>query len=214
MKLKSFGCSFIFGNELTDEKNPTGVSQLTWPAHLAKDLGYQYQCYAQPGCGNLYILNQIISQAALQEPAIFVINWTWLPRFDYIDINIEPETWNTFVPADTSKRGKLYYTVFQSQTRDKLTTLIYVKTAIDLLTQKGYKFIMTYMDELMFENIWHTNSAIADLQTYVKPHMTTFDGTNFLDWSRTHGYPVSKYWHPLDQAHVAAFEYIKSLGKL
>jgi hypothetical protein len=43
MNLKSFGCSFIFGSELSDDGRnglyATG-SRLTWPAHVAQHLGY------------------------------------------------------------------------------------------------------------------------------------------------------------------------------
>ena len=42
--------------------------------------------------------------------------------------------------------------------------------------------------------------------------MTTFEGLNFLDWSKTHGYPVTENWHPLEAAHQAAAEYILELG--
>ena len=47
-------------------------------------------------------------------------------------------------------------------------------------------------------------TAIKQLQDYVKPYMTVFEGKTFLDWSRSHGYPESANWHPLEQAHAAA----------
>ena len=64
MKLKSFGCSFIFGSELAYDGRDSPYatpSQLTWPAHLAQHLNYNYQCYARPGAGNLQILEQIFT---------------------------------------------------------------------------------------------------------------------------------------------------------
>ena len=45
MDVKSFGCSFIFGSELSDDGygGPYATpSQLTWPAHLARHLGHGY----------------------------------------------------------------------------------------------------------------------------------------------------------------------------
>jgi hypothetical protein len=60
---------------------------------------------------------------------------------------------------------------------------------------------MTYMDELLFDRKYNTTSAVRDLQDYVNPYMTQFDGKTFLDWSRDHGYPESAGWHPLEQAH-------------
>ena len=71
---------------------------------------------------------------------------------------------------------------------------------------------MTYMDELMFETEWHSSPALVELQDYISPYMTTFEGLNFLDWSKNHGYPVTENWHPLEAAHRAAAEYISQLG--
>jgi hypothetical protein len=85
MKIKSFGCSFIFGTDLADETRGEPYaqsSQLTWPALLAQDLGLEYECHARPGSGNLRILEKILS-ISIQTPATFVIGWTWIDRFDY-----------------------------------------------------------------------------------------------------------------------------------
>jgi len=34
--------------------------------------------------------------------------------------------------------------------------------------------------------------------------MLDFQGTNFLDWSRNHGFPIGQWLHPLEDAHCAA----------
>jgi phospholipase/lecithinase/hemolysin len=31
---------------------------------------------------------------------------------------------------------------------------------------------------------------------------------NFLDWSRKHNYAISENWHPLEQAHQLAADYL------
>jgi hypothetical protein len=67
---------------------------------------------------------------------------------------------------------------------------------------------MTYMDELLFDQTWHTTPAVLDLQEYVKPYMTQFEGQTFLNWSRSKGYPESARWHPLEAAHSAAADVI------
>ena len=67
---------------------------------------------------------------------------------------------------------------------------------------------MTFMDDLVFENAFHTSSSVLDLQNYIRPHMTQFQGKTFLEWSRNHGYPESERWHPLEQAHQAAADYM------
>ena len=142
MKLKSFGCSFIYGTDLAS-------TDLTWPGLLAQHINYEYQCHARPGSGNLQILEKILNQTTTNDSAFYVVGWTWIDRFDYA----EPanDQWKTIMPVDTDKIASNYYRDLHSQYRDKLTTLIYIKTAIDCLKQKNYPFVMTYMDELIFE---------------------------------------------------------------
>ena len=213
MELKSFGCSFIFGSELSDDgkySNFATGSQLTWPAHLANHFNYQYLTYSRPGAGNLQIAERALSQLATNEQAFFVIGWTYIDRFDYINVD-DPEKWrgmpwSTLMPIDTTDIAATYYKNLHSEIRDKLTTLMSVRLVIDTLKQKGCPFIMTYMDDLMFDQRWHTALAITDLQNYIKPHMTTFEGTNFQQWSKKNGYPITAVGHPLESAHAAAGE--------
>jgi hypothetical protein len=210
MKLKSFGCSFIFGSELQDNAR-SGFddlpSQLTWPAHLAQHLNRSYTCYARPGAGNLQILENILNQSVASDiNDLFVIQWSWIDRFDYVDNN-NPwvgTPWSTIMPVDDTEIAKVYYKESHSEYRDKLTGLCYIRSAIDCLKQKDIPFIMTYMDTLMFDQRWHVTPAVLDLQQYVKPHMTTFDGLTFLEWSRKNNHPVTAQWHPLETAHRAA----------
>ena len=67
---------------------------------------------------------------------------------------------------------------------------------------------MTYMDQLVFDKQWHVSASILALQSYVQSYMTTFEGQTFLDWSRKHKYKESLAWHPLEQAHQAAADYM------
>jgi hypothetical protein len=218
MKLKSFGCSFIWGSELSDDDHtiPFPVaSKLTWVANLAKQYGYDYQCYARPGSGNLQIAEQVLNQAAFNEPTFYVIGWTWINRFDYYPTNPADKNrnpWRVFLPIDKDDATKIYYKHIQSEYRDKLTHLMYIKLVIDTLQQKGYPFLMTFLDDLLFDIKWHTSPAVLELQKYIFPYMTQFEGMTFLDWSRANGHPETEKWHPLEEAHAAAAKYILDLG--
>jgi hypothetical protein len=222
MILKSFGCSFIFGTDLADDgrnKNYATGSYLTWPALLSQELGYHYQTYARPGSGNLRILEKILTESPVDKSAVFVIGWTWIDRFDYTVIPTSKiplwdcagsEQWKTIMPIDNDSVARAYYRDLHSQYRDKLVSLTYIKTAIDVLKQNNISFIMTYMDDLIFETEWHTSPAMVNLQNYIRPYMTQFDGKNFLDFSRERKFLISETQHPLEDAHRAAFELIKS----
>lgn len=212
MKLKSFGCSFIFGTDLHDDsrdKLKATPSNFTWPALLAKQHGLDYACYARPGSGNLQITERLLTQLVDAEPAFYVVGWTWIDRFDYTSTDARHE-WRTIMPVDTDNLAKTYYRDVHSEYRDKLSTLLYVKTAIDALKSSGNQFIMTYMDDLMFDRRWNTSPAVSELQRYCEPYMTRFDNRSFLEYSKEKGFEISQTLHPLEAAHESAADLIHS----
>lgn len=210
MKLKSFGCSFIYGTDLADDGRGfarAAPSKLTWPSLLAQKRQWEYECFAWPGAGNLQILEQVLNQLADPEPSVYVIGWTWIDRFDYTATDAA-RPWRTIMPVDTDHTAEVYYKNIHSEYRDKLTTLLNIKTAIDTLQQRKQRFIMTAMDALAFDRRWNTSAAIAELQNYCEPYITSFEGKNFLDWSRSQGFEISPGWHPLEAAHRGAADLV------
>lgn len=210
MKLKSFGCSFIFGSELHDDGwgGPRATpSNHTWPALLAKHLEIPYQCFARPGAGNVRIAEQILNQIHSSEPAFYVIGWTWIERFDYIHRN--HDTWNTITAWSQDDTSQFYFRDIHSQYFDKLQSLIYVNMVLDQLIKSGSQFFMTYMDDLMFETEFHCSAAMRLMQQNLRPYLHNFNGHNFLKWSQINNFPIGdRGKHPLEQAHRAAFEYV------
>jgi hypothetical protein len=194
----SCGDSFFYGSDLQDTLN-------TWPSLIAKRLGHEYHCQARPGVGNLQILKQILeAQQQFGNSAVYLINWTWIDRFDYI--NTQDEQWHTVRPSlDDATRDPAYYRLFHSEQADKFTNLVYISQAIQAL--QGHRYLMTYMDPLMFDQQWHAPDYIKTLQDKVRTHLNSFDGQTFLEWSRSNGYPESKHWHPLETAHQAAADH-------
>lgn len=214
MKIKSFGCSFIYGSDLflIEKENPgTGdtLAHGTWPFLLANHYKTEFENYAWPGIGNLRILEQILTQAELSDPAFFIINWTWLDRFDFL----EPltEHWNTLRPGGDTKLHKIYYKQVYNQYHTMLTNASYITTAINVLNAKQIPFCMTLMDTILFDSIdsnWQDPMALRVLQSLIKPHIHWFDKLDFLSWSRHNKFPISDAWHPLEQAHRAAADYM------
>jgi hypothetical protein len=203
--LKSFGCSFIFGSELHDD----GPSQYTWPALWAKHLKLDYQCFAQPGSGNTRITEQILNQIKTGDPALYVIGWTWIERFDFVSRSAD--SWNTITAWSTDSVAKNYYRDIHSQYYDKLQSLIQINLVLQQLIRHKCKFYMTFMDDLIFETEYHCSPTMILLQQQLRPFLHNFQGRNFLDWSKDNGFAISSHGkHPLEQAHQAAFEYIKS----
>lgn len=204
-KLKSFGCSFIFGSELQDDctNKPSG---LTWPALIAKNLDFKYECYARPGQGNFKIYCDILANSYCND-SIYLINWTWIDRFDYID---SKEQWNTLRPAQENQIQDFYYRNLHSQFRDMVANAAWIVSAAEHLKSLKCPFIMTYMDYNLLTPVdpnWHNPRYLEILQHKLSEILINFDKLNFLDWSRQHNYAISNSWHPLDQAHQAAADY-------
>lgn len=195
----------MFGTDLPDDGRKSlyaAYSRLTWPALVAKQLNVNYHSYAKPGAGNFRILEQVLTQAATNEQDFFVIGWTWVDRFDYQ----ENDAWRTILPVETDQRAEFYYRNLHSEYADKLKTLTYIRTAVDVLEQKNISFLMTYMDPLIFDRTWHATPAVTDAQDRIRPYMTEFAGDTFLNWSKQNGHEISATLHPLESAHRAAAE--------
>lgn len=210
--LKSFGCSFIYGTDLSDcdsDPNKTwSPSHLTWPALLAQRMGYQYACYAKGGRGNLFILNQILNQITTNNNDLFVIGWTWAERQDYLDSN---RKWQTVRATDDTELCKFYYKNLYSDHLHRLQNLVYVNSAVQMLTQHKIPFVMTHMDMGLFDHPADSGlqlRGIDHMADQLRPYMTTFDGLNFVEWSRKNNYAESELWHPLEPAHQAAADYV------
>ncbi len=211
MKLKSFGCSFTFGSDLADCTDKRH-SCLTWPALIAKKLDLAYECHAWPGIGNLQIMQKVLEQISDTQPSVFVINWTWLDRFDYM--HPISESFLTLRPDGDLEEHQLYYKHFYNQYHTVLTNAAWIVSVIAMLQTRNIKFVMTCMDQILTETVqptWHDPRSVTLLQDYIGPHIRWFEDQTFLEWSRSHGYAESEAWHPLEPAHQAAADYMISV---
>jgi len=207
MKLKSFGCSFVYGSDL-DRKATQGIkaSAHTWPALLSQRLGHGYQCHARPGIGNMQIFDTVLREIQSNDQSIFVIAWTWIDRHDF-QAHGKPE-WSTLRPTTESDLAKVYYQDLHSQHRDQLQSLAVIAAACALLKSHGIPFVMTAMDDLLWEQRWNNKQHLVPLQRQIRDCVTDFDGTDFLSWSVQHKHDISENLHPMHSAHQAAADYI------
>lgn len=213
-KIVSFGDSFVFGTELKD--NEDGAR--SWIGQSAKNLNIDYHTVAVPGCGNDHIARQIYSHFATNsaQDTLAVINWTWTSRWDFYIT--EHETWITMGP--TCVPEKLRHVVSQAQAQDmikfyrdranssllwnKFRNLQTIYAVQSYLKSKDIINIQTYMDDQLFDTEYHAPDYVQQLQHLVGPEMQSFEGKNFVDWSRDQGFSVTDTLHPLEDAHLAA----------
>ncbi len=66
------------------------------------------------------------------------------------------------------------------------------------------------MDNLLFDQQWNTSNAIKYLQQQIRPHITDFDSTNFVEFAQRHGYPTTSNNHLTAAGHRHCADYIVS----
>jgi hypothetical protein len=79
-------------------------------------------------------------------------------------------------------------------------------STISLLTKLNIPFLMTSMDDLIFDTTYHQTPTSQLLQQQITPYLDWFEDKNFLTWARDNKYPISNTLHPLQDAHVRAAE--------
>jgi hypothetical protein len=204
-RVVSFGDSFTYGSDLKDENNWRDnrfYSMSTWPALIAKHYGLDYECYAQAGASNSSILRQVLS-APIQPTDLLIINWTWINRWDFYN-GME---WSTVRPSGTENHPMygIYYKYMQSELWDKFESLKNIQTALSMVNNDT---ITTSIDPLVVDTTRHCELYASRLVAAVSKHLSWFNGKSFYEWSKECGHPISDAWHPLEEAHQAAFEYI------
>ena len=219
MIVKSFGCSFTWGSELPDSIHGlySVPSKLTWPALVADHLNCDYDCFAWPGVGNFYIANSILDQCTKSQESndFFIINWTYLDRFDYLPaINDScrnltlPWKWRTCRPGEDEARD--FFKKYHSETRSKLESLQLIKLCVDSLLQLNVRFVMSSIDNMLLEHTLVDSPSIKFLQDCIQPHITKFDGMNFLEYADTRKHARSHGGHLNEHAHSDIAQYVIS----
>jgi len=216
-KIVGFGDSFVFGSELNN--NPDG--HRSWIGQAAKKLGVEYETLSVPGCGNENIARQIFTYFSHNpaESTLAVINWTWGARWDFYIPGIEkwttlgltcvPSKLAPMVGQQEAEKILEFYNQYPGHSTlwDKWRTLQTIYATQQYLKSLGTVAIQTFMDYEMWDQTWHAPDYIKTLQDLTQPDLENFEGLNFVDWSRKHGFFVTEPGlHPLEQAHAAACE--------
>ena len=190
-------------------------SKNTWSALLAEHLKLAYICHAKPGCSNETILRKLIQYIPnISSNDFVVINWTYIDRWDFVDPTALPidTQWTTITPTNKNKSSfeKFYFKYIQSELLHKWESLRNILLAIKVLKEKNIKFLMTCTDKLILDQTYHAPSYIKNIQAEIVDYIIWFEELGFDDWCTKHKFPRGKENnHPLEEAHIAAFEYIK-----
>lgn len=210
----SFGDSFTWGTDLKDctAQHPDGFSKLTWPALISNYLNLPYHCYAIGGASNQGILRRVL-EYPLDKNDLVIVNWTWSDRYEFFNLAHNPVIsqtgWATIRPTCTSSNSKLYYKHFHSELGDKFTTLQNMVTCLHYLQSIGCNFFMTSIDKNIIKRHMNSRLYTTRLLELVNNRLVWFNNEGFYQWAKDNDFPLSDTWHPLEEAHQAAFEYIR-----
>lgn len=186
----------------------------TWPALIASYLNADdYYCHARPGMSNAGITRKVIEYIHDYRPTdLLVINWTYISRWEYYDDNepIYRNAWKSIRPDTQNEIADFYYKHLHNELSEKWSALQQIMLVASTLKQKNIPFIMTCQDSLVLNQDWHATAYIKAAQQEINNDILWFDNRGFYDWAVKHGFPVGdENGHPLEEAHLAAFEYVK-----
>jgi len=206
--LFSFGDSFTYGTELSDCIN--NYSRKTWPSLVANKLGLSYDCYAYGGTGNqqiAYHVVDIFSKSIYKNRNLYVINWTWIERFDYIDI--DSDRWQTIHPRHENLLAHFFYKHVDHHAWNLIRNLQIIYSTIQFLRTHDCNFFMTSIDDNLLDKNYpmEWTSTISTLQSLVRPYINLIENKNFYAWSKDKKFSFAPGGHPLEDAHSAAADY-------
>ena len=209
-KVLAFGDSFTRGDELADCSTSCTIashhthSLSTWPALVAKTLGIEYDSMTIGGRGNHWISMCVCKYLEKYRDALFIINWSWFERFDYIDI--ETGWWAVTHPRHEDKLNHYFYKHIDSDKWNLHRNLQQIHSTICLLEQNNIDFIMTCMDPMLYSK----EKFVTPLQKQVNHYIVNFYGYTFLEWAKHKKFPIGPGGHPLEKAHLEAAKYINT----
>lgn len=224
MKLLASGCSLVYGSELSDEVANNRLSDLTYPALLAKHARLEYKCVAYPGNGNDAIARNVIANLD-NTVRLVVVNWSYVGRaeFDFRDwgwLNFRSH----FGHSEIERRIHKFRRFFLVESTPRYEYYRYLQEIVFLqnyLKIRNIPYIFSTADcrnldpgtisNLGTEHVNLLNAIDFEPWFNWKSNNTS---VGFLHWATHHKFQIGKYGHPLDEAHRQTFELIKHKVKL
>jgi hypothetical protein len=102
----SGGCSFTFGNELSDDSGNNNPSNKTWAKGLNDLVKGNYFCVAKGGIGNSAIARKIFEYVSKNKVDCVVVMWSFPSRYDWAmprNKNLENTRWASITPWEADQ---------------------------------------------------------------------------------------------------------------
>jgi len=195
------GCSFTFGNELSDDIDGTQMSRKSWAYKLATVTHGEYINKSLPGIGNSAIARRVFNGLA-QNPDTdaVLIMWTFLSRYDWAfprNKHLNESRWASMSPWDTSDgEGEAFQAMEGSETQQeewKARMESFVKSGAKPFTDALYRHAANQYHEIYLSwksIIWLQNLlekknikymfTLADNSLFYQDLTPHFEQDNFI----------------------------------
>ena len=237
-KLIAGGDSFIYGSELSDcfvEHNGIAteqISQLTYPALIAKEAGLDYICVARPGYSNSAIRRTVMNICEQHKDiSLVIVSWTFRGRYEF-RINQQWKQISSWVAVDDikeiEKKFQFDNPIVLKHHADELTTAkqsglnsfakwIYANTddvaeiydtmsniimLQQYLTLSDIPYIFTAADRNSVD-VNVDDTSVQTLQNQLSKSWGWFDNKGFYTWAQDMKFPFATT-HPREEAHIEA----------
>ena len=186
------GCSFIYGNELSDMRYTGSPSRLTYPALLSR--GHEYYCVATGGASNQAITRTTMDACRTYQPDFVFVQWTFPNRYEFrfdFYTGQKKSPWydiNAWAIKDIDKLHEIEQE-FHTQNDGILQTQI--NTIKKDIASGVSDFAKAYYKYIAINEYWEVYSTLKEivlLQNYLKAHnigylFTTADNCILNNWT-------------------------------
>jgi hypothetical protein len=217
MKLLACGCSFTFGEELSDQFGTLIPSDIGFAGLLAKKLNLEYHCAAEPGSGADRTVRQLLKNLD-SDVSLVVIGWSLINRFEF---DFGPGIgWQNLIAADKWPKDYRSPVVlpYRKQFYANLTNLYmqyhYAKNVLfaeQILQQKNIPYIFCRIDPA-FDRQQCDDPEFQEIMNLINwDHWFDWKdpwgkSVSFTNWADVNNYPLGPRHHPLDRAHSVTAE--------
>lgn len=134
----SGGCSFTFGNELSDDRGKNSPSNRSWAKGLCDLVQGNYYSVAKGGIGNSAIARKVFEYISHNKVDFVLIMWSFPSRYDWAmprNKNLEKTRWASITPWEADqKQSEVFKALSGSEPQQEIW-----KKRMNLLEGTGVK---------------------------------------------------------------------------
>ena len=226
--LLACGDSFTYGSECLDLSN-------RWSTQLSNRLGMEEVNIALPGGSNSRGVRVIVEHCLKNSnPDLIVMLWTFPGRQEYmLNYEIANTRWHDTSPAiklevdipigNPTEIAASKHKMFQEFSKS-LFTHTHNEDCNAYLMYKDMQYLqlfckaenIKYIPMYTYNSIWLTYNNQPYYMRYPwLQYMTSciddffnFDSKGYVDWCKDMGFKIGRYLHPMDDANIAAADYM------